>query len=209
MTRPPCPVCPDPNACTCGTAYRWAKRRGVLLPGDGKGSLCGDQRPSTEQRESVAQGLAQAVEVGGALASFRAQARAQRLAETSSRTIAEKLEFYIQVLELSLVKGRDEHQIARRFGRESHSFTAERLAEFREEALTLYRESGERRFCMRPRCGKIVERIASTGRRALYCTDRCAHAHAQAMYEARKRVRFCHVSVMGKDCQSAPPTRQD
>lgn len=54
-----------------------------------------------------------------------------------------------------------------------------------EEILTRY-PPPEGRVCARPGCGA---RVVGRGRKARYCSDRCADADRQARYQARKRNR--------------------
>lgn len=199
---PPCPACPPgASACWCWVAEAdadraaaaWAAAHGVKLEREDRAAgLGGDAFPDRATCERIAAN----VERTRLLRDYREFARVRVDQIDRMGDDRRVLEFHVVVLDAYFDDPRGRatagaelqplEAIARRFGRKSHSWASERMAEIFRAALELpSRHVGKR--CKRPRCGKTVERVNQRrGREPEYCDRKCAHAHAQAMYQARK-----------------------
>lgn len=199
MTPRPWKTCPECKAGSCTSAYHFAGRQGVILDGIDRGALAGDRFPSEEDRRRVALEPLDRRDTSDLVDCAAAELRALDLARAALEDKRDWLTVFVRMGRMHLA-GKTELEIARAFDRDSHSWASERFAELRHMALRVFTESGAfKRFCKRPSCGEVVPRVAPTGRIALYCSDRCARAHAQAMYVARKRCVSISLSIASRN----------
>lgn len=220
MKQPSWETCAKCATGTCTSAYHWAARNhGVLLDGENKGAIGGDRLPSLEKRQRAALEpiyMAEARDLHEWIAVL-GRALRRKLASLDSDIAAkqeERARFAARLEDVTLfektgrlfVEGKTEKEIARSIGYGSHSAASELIQRIKDESLRLFRESADVVvYCRRPKCGKVVERCAATGRFAEYCEPRCENAHAQARFKTRRRaVVSLTVPITDKDCQQAP-----
>jgi hypothetical protein len=162
-------------------AEAWAQEHGTKLEReDRKLGLCGDRFVSFEQRRSLVERILDAQ----VLRDYRERVRLRR--ETIGATMAhlrseeERLRLHEEILDLHFDQGLKGEEIAVRFGRNSHSWTSERLTEIRAAAMSNTPGVGYvGRPCKRPDCPNEVERVnLKRGRRPEYCSRKCAVQHA-------------------------------
>lgn len=152
------------------------------------GRLLGDSFVTVDQLQVLEEKRENATEMREYLTMLEARLRAldhQTHANTAERG---RLTTQIEILNMRYQgDGMDETAIARAFGRRSHSWASERLAEIYAEAQDRLREVGSVAVrCARSACGRTVTRFTGIGRPPKYCSDRCKRADV----ERRRRVRL-------------------
>ncbi len=152
----------------------WARERGVELPHPiDEGRICGERAPDLEVRTRVAEGLLSTRELRDHLGWLEAELEARAFRWRSEKAQTEILAMQADVLSRTLA-GESGTEIAALYGRASHSWTAERLAEIRAGAL-------ERMLSSKPivvicglaGCGRPVLKLTRAGLARKYCCERC------------------------------------
>jgi len=172
-------------------ANDWARAAGHDLPSErDTGRLLGDSYVTTEQLRVLEQKRENAQEMREYLTMLEERLRAIDHQKHANAAERKRIAAQIEILQMRYQgDGVDESGIAHAFGKRSHSWASEKLAEIKAEAKAKFRHVGSVAvMCARPTCPSIVMRMGR-GRPAVFCSERCRAAEEQRRRRARRAAR--------------------